>query len=144
MRVAMISMHTSPLEQPGTGDAGGMNVYVHNTAAQLARKGVQVDVFTRATRPSQGEVVEVAPGYRVINIVAGPYEGLEKGDLPTQLAAFSGGVVQFVRANGLSYDLIHSHYWLSGQVGWLLADLAGIPLVHTGHCLLYTSDAADD
>ena len=70
MRVAMISMHTSPLEQPGTGDAGGMNVYVHNTAAQLARKGVQVDVFTRATRPSQGEVVQVAPGYRVINIVA--------------------------------------------------------------------------
>ena len=133
MRVAMISMHTSPLEQPGIGDAGGMNVYVHNTAAQLARKSVQVDVFTRATRPSQGEVVEVAPGYRVINIVAGPYEGLEKGDLPTQLAAFSGGVVQFVRANGLSYDLIHSHYWLSGQVGWLLADLAGIPLVHTGH-----------
>ena len=133
MRVAMISMHTSPLEQPGTGDAGGMNVYVHNTATQLARKGTTVDVFTRATRPSQGEVVEVEPGYRVINVVAGPYEGLEKHDLPTQLAAFSGGVVQFARANDENYDLIHSHYWLSGQVGWLLADLAGIPLVHTGH-----------
>ena len=133
MRVAMISMHTSPLEQPGTGDAGGMNVYVHNTAAQLARRGVEVDVFTRATRPSQGEVVQVEPGYRVINIVAGPYEGLEKEDLPTQLAAFVGGVVQFARAHGTEYDLIHSHYWLSGQVGWLLADLAGVPLVHTGH-----------
>ena len=68
MRVAMISMHTSPLEQPGTGDAGGMNVYVHNTATQLARKGVAVDVFTRATRPSQGEVVDVEPGYRVVNL----------------------------------------------------------------------------
>ena len=148
MRVAMISMHTSPLEQPGTGDAGGMNVYVHNTATQLARKGVAVDVFTRATRPSQGEVVEVEPGYRVVNVVAGPYEGLEKDDLPTQLAAFSGGVVQFVRANNLDYDLIHSHYWLSGQVGWLLADLAGIPLVHTGHTWAavknaYATDASE-
>ena len=148
MRVAMISMHTSPLEQPGTGDAGGMNVYVHNTATQLARQGTTVDVFTRATRPSQGEVVEVAPGYRVVNVVAGPYEGLEKDDLPTQLAAFSGGVVQFVRANNLDYDLIHSHYWLSGQVGWLLADLAGIPLVHTGHTWAavknaYATDASE-
>lgn len=133
MRVAMISMHTSPLEQPGIGDAGGMNVYVHNTALQLARSGVAVDVFTRATRPSQGEIVEVEPGYRVINIVAGPFEGLEKEELPTQLAAFSGGVVQFTRAHGEDYALIHSHYWLSGQVGWLLADLAGVPLVHTGH-----------
>ena len=133
MRVAMISMHTSPLEQPGTGDAGGMNVYVHNIATQLARQGTTVDVFTRATRPSQGEIVEVEPGYRVINVVAGPYEGLEKEDLPTQLAAFAGGVVQFTRANDEHYDLIHSHYWLSGQVGWLLADLAGVPLVHTGH-----------
>ena len=148
MRVAMISMHTSPLEQPGTGDAGGMNVYVHNTATQLARKGVAVDVFTRATRPSQGEVVEVETGYRVVNVVAGPYEGLEKDDLPTQLAAFAGGVVQFVRANNLDYDLIHSHYWLSGQVGWLLADLAGIPLVHTGHTWAavknaYAADASE-
>ena len=133
MRVAMISMHTSPLEQPGTGDAGGMNVYVHNIATQLARQGTTVDVFTRATRPSQGEIVEVEPGYRVINVVAGPYEGLEKEDLPTQLAAFAGGVVQFTRANDEHYDLIHSHYWLSGQVGWLLADLAGVPLLHTGH-----------
>lgn len=148
MRVAMISMHTSPLEQPGTGDAGGMNVYVHNTATQLARKGTTVDVFTRATRPSQGEVVEVEPGYRVINVVAGPYEGLGKHDLPTQLAAFSGGVVQFARANDENYDLIHSHYWLSGQVGWLLADLAGIPLVHTGHTWAavknaYATDASE-
>jgi len=133
MRVAMISMHTSPLEQPGVGDAGGMNVYVHNTALELARSGVAVDVFTRATRPSQGEIVEVEPGYRVVNIVAGPFEGLEKAELPTQLAAFSGGVVQFTRNHGEKYTLIHSHYWLSGQVGWLLADLAGVPLVHTGH-----------
>lgn len=139
MRVAMISMHTSPLEQPGTGDAGGMNVYIHNVATQLARLGVEVDVFTRATRPSLGEVVQAAPGYRVIHIVAGPYEGLEKDDLPTQLAAFAGGIIQFLRTSRAAeeapaqYDLIHSHYWLSGQVGWLLSDLIGVPLVHTGH-----------
>ena len=73
MRVAMISMHTSPLEQPGAGDAGGMNVYVLNVARQLARRGVEVDVFTRASRPSLGAVVEVERSLRVINIVAGPY-----------------------------------------------------------------------
>ncbi|AWB83277.1 D-inositol-3-phosphate glycosyltransferase [Corynebacterium liangguodongii] len=133
MRVAMISMHTSPLEQPGTGDAGGMNVYVINTARELARRGISVDVFTRATRPSQGEVVEVAERLRVVNIVAGPYEGLSKEDLPTQLAAFAGGILQFARARGVHYDIVHSHYWLSGQVAWLMADLAQVPFVHTGH-----------
>lgn len=135
-------MHTSPLEQPGVGDAGGMNVYTFNVAKGLARVGVQVDVYTRATRPSQGEVVEVCEGFRVINIVAGPYEGLDKEELPTQLAAFAGGVVQYTRAHDLHYDVIHSHYWLSGQVGWLLADLAGIPLVHTGHTWAAVKNAA--
>ena len=135
-------MHTSPLEQPGVGDAGGMNVYTFNVAKGLARAGVQVDVYTRATRPSQGEVVEVCEGFRVINIVAGPYEGLDKEELPTQLAAFAGGVVQYTRAHDLHYDVIHSHYWLSGQVGWLLADLAGIPLVHTGHTWAAVKNAA--
>ncbi|MEK0371989.1 D-inositol-3-phosphate glycosyltransferase [Corynebacterium mastitidis] len=135
MRVAMISLHTSPLQQPGSGDAGGMNVYVLSTATQLARLGVEVDVYTRATRPSQGEVVEVEPRLRVINIVAGPYEGLAKEELPTQMVAFAGGMMQYVRCHGLHYDVVHSHYWLSGQVGWLLRDLWGVPLVHTAHTL---------
>ncbi|RSZ64370.1 D-inositol-3-phosphate glycosyltransferase [Corynebacterium hylobatis] len=147
MRVAMISMHTSPLQQPGSGDAGGMNVYVLNTARHLARQGVEVDIFTRATRPSQGEVVQVEPGLRVVNIVAGPYDGLEKEALPTQLAAFAGGLVQFHRCNDVDYDLIHSHYWLSGQIGWLLRDLWELPLVHTAHTLAAVKNAhrsADD
>ncbi|MCS5478364.1 D-inositol-3-phosphate glycosyltransferase [Corynebacterium sp. YIM 101645] len=147
MRVAMISMHTSPLQQPGSGDAGGMNVYVLNTARHLARQGVEVDIFTRATRPSQGEVVKVEPGLRVVNIVAGPYDGLEKEALPTQLAAFAGGLVQFHRCNDVDYDLIHSHYWLSGQIGWLLRDLWEVPLVHTAHTLAAVKNAhrsADD
>ncbi|NOL61217.1 D-inositol-3-phosphate glycosyltransferase [Corynebacterium ulcerans] len=135
MRIAMISMHTSPLQQPGSGDAGGMNVYVLSIARELARRGLDVDVFTRATRLGHGEVVDVEPGLRVINIVAGPYEGLSKEELPTQLAAFAGGIVQFVKCNELTYDVVHSHYWLSGQVGWLLRDLWEIPLVHTAHTL---------
>ena len=141
MNVAMISMHTSPIEQPGLGDAGGLNVYILNTALQLARRGITVDVYTRATRPSQGDIVEVEDGFRVINIVAGPYEGLSKDELSTQLAAFAGGMIQFARENGLHYDLIHSHYWLSGQVGWLLRDLWQVPLVHTAHTLAAVKNA---
>src|SRR5699024_6002034 len=133
MRVAMISMHTSPIAQPGPGDAGGMNVYVLSIATQLARKGVDVDIFTRATRPSQGEIVESVPQLSVINIVAGPYEGLSKEELPTQLDAFSGRMVQFIKCNNLYYELSHSLYWLSGQVVWLLRDLWGIPSIHTAH-----------
>ncbi|WP_459610678.1 D-inositol-3-phosphate glycosyltransferase [Corynebacterium urogenitale] len=135
MRVAMISIHTSPLEQPGVGDAGGMNVYIKNTALQLAKLGVEIDIFTRATRPLQGEIVHVAPGLRVINCVAGPYEGLPKEELPTQLAAFTGSVLAFTREQGITYDVIHSHYWLSGQVAWLLRDLWNVPWVHTSHTL---------
>lgn len=135
MRIAMISMHTSPLEQAGTGDAGGMNVYIRNTAEQLAKLGVTVDVFTRATRPLQGEVVDLAPGVRVINCIAGPYEGLSKNELPTQMVAFTGSIIDFVREEELTYDLIHSHYWLSGQVAWLLRDLWNIRWVHTAHTL---------
>lgn len=141
MRIAMISMHTSPLQQPGSGDAGGMNVYVLSTATHLARQGIQVDIFTRATRPSQGEVVAVEQNLNVINIVAGPYEGLAKEELPTQLAAFAGGVLEFARCEGLEYDLLHSHYWLSGQVGWLLRDLWEVPLVHTSHTLAAVKNA---
>lgn len=134
MKIAMISMHTSPIQQPGSGDAGGMNVYILNIATHLARHGIDVDIYTRATS-SLRQVVDVEPHLRVINIEAGPYEGLDKEELPTQLAAFAGGIVQYVKCHHVSYDLIHSHYWLSGQVGWLLKDLWEIPLVHTAHTL---------
>ncbi len=138
----MISMHTSPLEQPGIGDAGGMNVYVLASARQLARQGISVDIFTRATRSSTGEITEVEENLRVINIVAGPFEGLSKDDLPTQLAAFAGGILCFSRCHHLQYDLIHSHYWLSGQVAWLLRDLWRIPFVHTAHTLAAVKNQA--
>ena len=93
-RVAMISVHTSPLEQPGTGDAGGLNVYVAATATQLAARGIEVDIFTRRTSgdtPVEGELV---PGVRVRHVTSGPYEGLSKEDLPGQLCAFSAGIMQ--------------------------------------------------
>lgn len=135
-RVAMISVHTSPLEQPGTGDAGGMNVYVAETAKQLAARGVEVDIFTRRTTGETPVEAELVPGVRVRHVTAGPYEGLPKEELPGQLCAFSAGIMQA----GLSvpedhYDLVHSHYWLSGQVGWLAADRWRVALVHTMHTM---------
>ncbi len=142
-RVAMISVHTSPLAQPGTGDAGGLNVYVAETARELARRGIDVEIFTRATTATDPEVVELAPGVRVENVLAGPFEGLGKNDLPGQLCAFAAGVMraQAARPEGW-YDLVHSHYWLSGQVGWVAADRWQIPLVHTMHTMARVKNAA--
>ena len=103
-RVAMVTVHTSPLAQPGTGDAGGMNVYVLEVARQLALRGTAVDLFTRTTSASQRDVVEVEPGVVVRHIAAGPYEGLSKEDLPGQLCAFAAGMmtvrVGFASNNG--------------------------------------------
>lgn len=142
-RVALVSVHTSPLAQPGTGDAGGMNVYVWQTAQRLARRGVEVEIFTRATSSTDPAVVRVAPGVLVRNVVAGPFEGLDKNDLPTQLCAFTAGVLRAEATHEPGYyDIVHSHYWLSGQVGWLAADRWAVPLVHTAHTLAAVKNAA--
>ncbi|GAC68032.1 D-inositol-3-phosphate glycosyltransferase [Gordonia soli] len=142
-RIALISVHTSPLAQPGTGDAGGMNVYVSQTARRLAARGVEVEIFTRATSSSDAPVVAAAPGVTVRNVVAGPFEGLDKQDLPAQLCAFTAGVLRAEAMHSPGYyDLIHSHYWLSGQVGWLARDRWGVPLVHTAHTLAAVKNAA--
>ena len=135
-RVALLSIHTSPLDQPGTGDAGGMNVYVVETARRLAQAGVDVEIFTRATSSDLAPTVELADGVLVRHVVAGPFEGLRKQDLPGQLCAVSAAVMraEASRPEGW-YDLIHSHYWLSGQVGWLAADRWGVPLVHSMHTM---------
>lgn len=138
----MLSVHTSPLAQPGTGDAGGMNVYVLQTAVQLARRGVEVEIFTRATSSNDEPVVEAAPGVLVRHVVAGPFEGLDKHDLPTQLCPFAAEVLrQEARHLPGHYDLVHSHYWLSGQVGWLARDRWRVPLVHTAHTLAAVKNA---
>ncbi|WP_438871068.1 D-inositol-3-phosphate glycosyltransferase [Paractinoplanes durhamensis] len=135
-RIATLSVHTSPLEQPGTGDAGGMNVYIVEVSKRLARLGVEVEIFTRATRSDLPSVVEMAPGVTVRHVTAGPFEGLAKEDLPSQLCAFANGVLRAEAAHPPGrYDLIHSHYWLSGQVGWLARERWGVPHVHTAHTL---------
>jgi D-inositol-3-phosphate glycosyltransferase len=135
-RAAIISVHTSPLEQPGGGDAGGMNVYILETSRLMAAAGVQVEIFTRATSSDQPRVVEVCAGVTVRHVIAGPFEGLSKLDLPAQLCAFSAGVLRAEAQHEPGwYDVIHSHYWLSGQVGWLARDRWRVPLVHTAHTL---------
>ncbi|HVM11128.1 MAG TPA: glycosyltransferase, partial [Actinomycetota bacterium] len=141
-RVATLSVHTSPLDQPGTGDAGGMNVYVVEVAKRLAQAGVEVEIFTRTTSSDLPPVVELAPGVTVRHVTAGPFEGLAKEDLPAQLCAFTTGVLraEATRDPGY-YDLVHSHYWLSGQVGWLAAERWGLPLIHSMHTMAKVKNA---
>jgi D-inositol-3-phosphate glycosyltransferase len=135
-RVAMLSVHTSPLEQPGTGDAGGLNVYVVETASRMAARGIAIEIFTRATSGDLPPAVELFPGVTVRHVTAGPYEGLGKDDLPGQLCAFTAGVMRTEARRPLGwYDLVHSHYWLSGQVGWLAAERWQVPLVHSMHTM---------
>ncbi|MFI7577657.1 D-inositol-3-phosphate glycosyltransferase [Micromonospora sp. NPDC049497] len=141
-RIATLSVHTSPLHQPGTGDAGGMNVYILEVARRLAQAGVEVDIFTRATSGDLPPVVEMAPGVQVRHITSGPLEGLTKEELPGQLCAFTAGVLRAEASRPPGhYDLIHSHYWLSGQVGWLAKERWGVPLVHTAHTLAKVKNA---
>lgn len=142
-RVAMVSVHTSPLDPPGSGDAGGLNVYVVETAKRIARRGVQVEIFTRATSGDLPPTVETDPGVTVVNVVAGPFEGLAKADLPAQLCAFTAAVQRAeARHPGGWFDVVHSHYWLSGQVGWLVRERWAVPLVHSAHTLAKVKNAA--
>ena len=136
----MVSVHTSPLDQPGTGDAGGMNVYVAGLARALAARDVEVDIFTRATahRPA---TVEAVPGVRVHHVVAGPLDAA-KEDLPGLLCAFTAGMLGHPGVPSQAYDLVHSHYWLSGHVGWLAAERWAVPLVHTMHTMAKVKNAA--
>lgn len=135
-RIAMLSVHTSPLEQPGTGDAGGMNVYIVELSRRLAAMGTKVEIFTRATSGSQPSAIEMEPGILVRHVIAGPFEGLSKADLPGQLCTFAREVLRTEAAYEPGYyDLIHSHYWLSGQIGALARDRWGVPLVHSMHTM---------
>lgn len=135
-RIAILSVHTSPLDQPGTGDSGGMNVYIAETAKRIAARGTEVEIFTRATSAVNLENRQLADGVTVRHISAGPFEGLRKEDLPAQLCAVTAGVLraEAQRPEGF-YDLIHSHYWLSGQVGWIAQERWNVPLVHTMHTM---------
>jgi D-inositol-3-phosphate glycosyltransferase len=140
-RVAVISLHTSPRDQPGTGDSGGMNVYVVEVARRLAEQGIAVDIFTRCHSQGGPEVEEIAPGTRLVQVQAGPCEPVAKEDLPALLPQFLGGVLQKAAAEDPSphrhspYDVVHSHYWLSGWVGNRAKEIWGAPLVASFHTL---------
>ena len=135
IRVAMLSMHTSPLAPLGGRETGGMNVYVREISEQLAAIGVHVDVFTRRTSPDGPAVETLAPGASVVSITAGPAERIEKEELLPLTAEFARGVEEFARAEGHTYDLIHSHYWLSAVAGEELAIAWGVPHVAMFHTL---------
>ncbi|MFF0556399.1 D-inositol-3-phosphate glycosyltransferase [Streptomyces sp. NPDC004266] len=138
LRVAMLSVHTSPLHQPGTGDAGGMNVYMVELSRALAEQGVEVDLFTRCRGEGAPPLVELAPGVRVRHLHAGPRRALPKEAMPGLVVPFSLALLKEERR----YDLVHSHYWLSGQAGRIAAVGWRTPLVHTAHTLARVKNAS--
>jgi D-inositol-3-phosphate glycosyltransferase len=133
-RVAVFSMHTSPLAQPGAGDGGGMNVYVRALASSLARAGVDCDVYTRAEHPEQPEVVEVEAGFRVLHIPAGPRQAVAKHDLIDLVDVFAAGAKERI-ASTPSVGVLHANYWLSGAVAHRLKHELDLPMVATFHTL---------
>ena len=134
-RVAVMSVHTSPMDQPGSGDSGGMNVYIRAVTERLARQGVEVDLFLRCRGGDDHEVREIAPGIRVVSVKAGPCTPVPKDALPRFLSEFLGGVLKIAHEDGNGYDIVHSHYWLSGVVGQALKTSLGAPLVASFHTL---------
>jgi D-inositol-3-phosphate glycosyltransferase len=136
-RIAVISVHTSPLELPGSGDAGGMNVYIREVADEMARRGVQSDIFTRRTDADEAEITEVADGVRVIAVRAGPPRPVHKDVLPRLVRRFGDAVASYG-----PYDVLHAHYWLSGVAGVFLKNLWRVPLVVSFHTLARVKDVA--
>jgi len=131
--IAVLSMHTSPLAQPGMGDSGGMNVYVRELVASLAQAGVDSSVFVRRWRDDLPDVVEVEPGFRVVHVDAGPSD-LAKEDLPSVVDAFAAGVRRHLDA-GPAVAALHANYWLSGLAAHRLKHELSLPLVTTFHTL---------
>ena len=132
--IASVSVHTSPLAQPGTRDSGGMNVYIRELSRELGLRANQTDIFTRRTDAAQPEIVDIDEHSRVIHIQAGPPEAT-KDSLRPYLPAFLRGVLAFRERNGIQYDLIHSHYWLSGWVGQAIKLHWQVPHVVMFHTL---------
>ncbi|MEN9305568.1 MAG: hypothetical protein RLY76_836 [Actinomycetota bacterium] len=142
-RIASLMLHTSPLEQAGTGDAGGMNVYVVESAKRIAAAGVAVDIFTRANKSGLPAKVEIADGVTVRHLEAGPYDGISKDELPSQICALMSSFMHVeARLPVGYYDLLHSHYWISGQLGWLISERHKLPLVHTMHTMAKVKNLA--
>jgi D-inositol-3-phosphate glycosyltransferase len=133
-RVAVLSYHSSPLAEPGAGDAGGMTVYVRSVAEAMATAGVRTDIFTRATGDERA-VTELSPGVRVVAVPAGPPRPLEKEDLAGHVDEFAAGIRAFAAAQRIRYEVVHSHYWQSGLAARELARGWDVPMVHSNHTL---------
>jgi len=135
LSVAVLSVHTCPLAALGGKETGGMNVYVRQTARELGRMGVRVDVFTRSQNATIPRVVALGPGARVVHLPAGPEAPMPREAIHRHLDQFAAGVEEFAREQSIRYDLIHSHYWLSGVAGLRLREAWGTPLVQMFHTL---------
>ena len=133
-RIATLMVHTSPLDQPGIGDAGGMNIYVAESAERMAAMGVEVDIFTRRTNSKVADIVQVSPGVRVIQLNVGPLTGVTKEELPKLNSAIADEFTKKLSGE-TKYDLIHSHYWISGKVAMIASKALKIPFVHTMHTM---------
>lgn len=137
-KLAVLSMHTSPLAQPGTGDGGGMNVYVRELSSALARRGVACDVYTRRWSPGLPDVVAVEPGFALHHVDAGPARPLAKETLQEHVEEFTESVMERMWRPGRGYeppDAVHANYWLSGLAGHAIKHKLGLPLVSTFHTL---------
>ncbi|NTU80928.1 MAG: glycosyltransferase family 1 protein [Chloroflexales bacterium] len=135
MRVAMLSVHSSPLAKLGGKEAGGMNVYVRELARELGGRGIPVDIFTRSQERAAPTVETIACGVRVVNLHTGPAAPYDKNWVLTYLPEFVSRVRCFADGEDLSYDVIHSHYWLSGEAALRLRRSWGVPVAHMFHTL---------
>ena len=135
MRVAMLSVHACPMAKLGGRDSGGMNVYVRELARDLARRGIEVDVYTRQREHDHPVIQEIAPGARVIHIESGPVSYIPKMDVYDRLDEFTERLEAYVAANDLRYDVIHAHYWLSAAVAHVLGPRWGVPRIQMFHTL---------
>lgn len=131
----MISAHTCPLAELGGWETGGMNVYVRELGRELATNGHTVDIFTRRQACDSPDVVEYVPGARVVHVDAGPHRAIDKYDVLDYLPEFACGVQRWRALTGMSYDVIHSHYWLSGRLATLFRDRWDVPMVTMFHTL---------
>ncbi len=134
-RIAVISAHTSPLAALGGRETGGMNVYVRELSRELGARGYDIDVYTRWAAEASPEIQPFGPNARVIHIDAGPRDTIEKDDIGERLGEFEANVLAFVAREGLTYDLVHSHYWMSGAVALHLAERWGVPHIAMFHTL---------
>ncbi len=140
-RAAQISVHTSPLATLGGKDAGGMNVYIRELACNVARLGVPVDVFTRRTSPDTPEVVSPCEGVNVVAITAGPPAPLDKNDLFRFLPEFAANMALYSLREGVRYDAVHAHYWLSGWAAHLVRRYWDTPFVQMFHTTAHMKNA---